>query len=108
MIRPLILPSVVKLLKRMLRNRRGLSSCVWGTLPKSVLVSSPATTVATITKSVIAATKSQSATHASSYKIGAVLSHVLPDGTEHLTAYASRTLKPSERNYAQLERKLCC
>ena len=40
---------------------------------------------------------------ASSYSIGAVLSQVLLDGSEHLIAFASRTLHPSEKNYAQLE-----
>ena len=42
---------------------------------------------------------------ASSYGIGAVLSHILPNRREHPIAYASRTLKPIERNYAQLEKE---
>ena len=37
---------------------------------------------------------------ASSYGLGAVLSHVMDDGRKRPVAYASRALTPSERNYA--------
>ena len=40
---------------------------------------------------------------ASSYGIGAVLSHVMPGGEEHPVAFASRTLSASEKDYAQLD-----
>ncbi|KAL5474436.1 hypothetical protein EMCRGX_G026382 [Ephydatia muelleri] len=38
-------------------------------------------------------------------KVGAVLAHTFPDGSEHPVAFASRTLAPAEKNYSQLDKE---
>ncbi len=43
--------------------------------------------------------------YASPVGIGGVLSHIMPDGSEHPIAYTSRSLSVAERKYSQLEKE---
>ena len=45
------------------------------------------------------------AANASAYGVGAIISHLMLDGSERLIAFASRTLSSSERKYSQLEKE---
>ena len=42
---------------------------------------------------------------ASSYGLGVVISHIMPDNSERPIAYASRSLSKTEKNYSQIEKE---
>ncbi|XP_071635762.1 retrovirus-related Pol polyprotein from transposon 17.6 isoform X1 [Temnothorax longispinosus] len=45
------------------------------------------------------------ATEASAYGVGAILSHLYPDGTERVIQYASQTLSKTQRSYSQIDKE---
>lgn len=45
---------------------------------------------------------------ASPYRVGAVLSHTYPDGTERVLQYASQTLSQTQQKYTQIDKEASC